>query len=128
MPVTLTIKNVPDELAEHLRALAAAHHRSLQGELMAIIESVGRLHDAGKARSESRTLLPPSRSGEASPGQVPSTPDQAGSDGLLAELDAIVAGSQWGEAPILSRSQANDRALTREFGYQIEEEASRYKR
>jgi antitoxin FitA len=38
MPVTLSIKNVPDEIAETLRAKAARNHRSLQGELMAIIE------------------------------------------------------------------------------------------
>lgn len=39
MPVTLTIKQVPDPLAEKLRRRAAASHRSLQGELLAILES-----------------------------------------------------------------------------------------
>ena len=38
MPVNLSIKEVPDALAERLRKRAARHHRSLQGELMAIIE------------------------------------------------------------------------------------------
>lgn len=38
MPVTLTIKQVPDRTAEKLRLRAAASHRSLQGELMAILE------------------------------------------------------------------------------------------
>lgn len=38
MSVNLSIKNVPDELAERLRRRAAARHRSLQGELMAILE------------------------------------------------------------------------------------------
>jgi plasmid stability protein len=38
MPVTLTIKQVPDRTAEKLRGRAAANHRSLQGELMAILE------------------------------------------------------------------------------------------
>ena len=38
MPVTLTIKQVPERLAEKLRLRAAASHRSLQGELMAILE------------------------------------------------------------------------------------------
>jgi antitoxin FitA len=42
MPVTLSIKNVPDELAERLRERATRHHRSLQGELMAIIEDAAR--------------------------------------------------------------------------------------
>jgi plasmid stability protein len=39
MAVTLSIKNVPDELAQRLRERARRHHRSLQGELMAIIEA-----------------------------------------------------------------------------------------
>jgi antitoxin FitA len=38
MPVNLSIKNVPDELAEKLRQRAERNHRSLQRELMAIIE------------------------------------------------------------------------------------------
>ena len=39
MPVNLSIKNVPNELVERLRRRAVEHHRSLQGELMAIIEA-----------------------------------------------------------------------------------------
>jgi plasmid stability protein len=35
----LTIKQVPEPLAEKLRRRATASHRSLQGELMAILES-----------------------------------------------------------------------------------------
>lgn len=38
MPVNLSIKNVPDDLAEKLRARAERNHRSLQRELMAILE------------------------------------------------------------------------------------------
>jgi plasmid stability protein len=38
MPVNLSIKNVPDHLAERLRQRAVRHHRSLQGELIAILE------------------------------------------------------------------------------------------
>jgi len=38
MPVTLSIKNVPDEYAAKLRQRAARHHRSVQGELMSIVE------------------------------------------------------------------------------------------
>ncbi|HUP41967.1 MAG TPA: Arc family DNA-binding protein [Thermoanaerobaculia bacterium] len=37
MPVNLSIKNVPDELAERLRRRAERSHRSLQGELMTIL-------------------------------------------------------------------------------------------
>ena len=35
---SLSVKNVPEELVERLRALSKGHHRSLQGELMAILE------------------------------------------------------------------------------------------
>lgn len=38
MPVNLSIKNVPEDLAAELRARASRHHRSLQGELMVILE------------------------------------------------------------------------------------------
>lgn len=38
MPVNLSIKNVDDRVVECLRNRAARHHRSLQGELLAIIE------------------------------------------------------------------------------------------
>lgn len=38
MPVTLTVKGVPDDLLERLRERAKRNHRSLQGELMAILE------------------------------------------------------------------------------------------
>lgn len=39
MPVNLSIKNVPDNLAESLRQRAQANHRSLQGELMAVLHA-----------------------------------------------------------------------------------------
>jgi antitoxin FitA len=39
MPVALSIKNAPDDVVERLRARAASNHRSLQGELLAIIEA-----------------------------------------------------------------------------------------
>ena len=38
MPATFTIKNVPDELAEKIRQQAKNAHRSLQGELLHILE------------------------------------------------------------------------------------------
>lgn len=38
MPVTLSVKNVPEKIAGLLRQRAASHHRSLQGELLAILE------------------------------------------------------------------------------------------
>lgn len=42
MPVNLSIKNAPDEVVRRLRLRAERHHRSLQGELLAIIEEAVR--------------------------------------------------------------------------------------
>lgn len=42
MPVTLSVKNVADDLAARLRDRAARNHRSLQGELMAILDDAAR--------------------------------------------------------------------------------------
>ncbi len=49
MTVNLSIKNVPDDIAEQVRRRAAQNHRSLQGELMAILED---------AAAKSRSLTP----------------------------------------------------------------------
>jgi plasmid stability protein len=42
MAVSFSIKDVPDDLAEELRARAARNHRSIQGELRHILESAVR--------------------------------------------------------------------------------------
>lgn len=39
MPVDLSVKRVPDDVAERLRERAKLNHRSLQGELRAILEA-----------------------------------------------------------------------------------------
>lgn len=39
--VTLSVKNVPVDLARRLRERAARNHRSLQGELRAILDHAG---------------------------------------------------------------------------------------
>jgi len=44
MPVSLSIKNAPDEIVVRLKARAAKNHRSLQGEMLAIIEEAVREH------------------------------------------------------------------------------------
>jgi antitoxin FitA len=49
MPVNLSIKNAPDHVVQRLRDRAARNHRSLQGELLAIIEA---------AADEARALTP----------------------------------------------------------------------
>jgi len=38
MPASLSIKNVPDDVIERLRARAARNRRSLQGELLDLVE------------------------------------------------------------------------------------------
>ena len=38
MPVTLSIKNVPDKVARRLRERAERNRRSLQGELLSLVE------------------------------------------------------------------------------------------
>jgi antitoxin FitA len=50
MPV-LSIKNAPEAIVRRLKARAARHHRSLQGELMAIVEAA--------AQQEQAALLTP---------------------------------------------------------------------
>ena len=42
MPVNLSIKNAPEDVVARLRRRAERHHRSLQGELLAIIEEAVR--------------------------------------------------------------------------------------
>jgi plasmid stability protein len=39
--VTLSVKNVPKDLAKRLRERAERNHRSLQGELLAILTDAG---------------------------------------------------------------------------------------
>ncbi|MGH2452238.1 MAG: FitA-like ribbon-helix-helix domain-containing protein [bacterium] len=38
MPVNISVKNVPDSVVQRLRARARRRHRSLQGELLTILE------------------------------------------------------------------------------------------
>ncbi len=55
VPIDLSIKRVPEKMAKRLRERAAHNHRSLQGELMAILhEAVGDPSNAGATRSVTR--------------------------------------------------------------------------
>ena len=49
--VNLSIKNVPETVARKLRERAAQHHRSLQGELMAILEDAVSSPNLGRANA-----------------------------------------------------------------------------
>jgi plasmid stability protein len=58
MPTTLTLKNVPDEVYERLKASAEAHRRSLNSEAIVCLESVllpGRI-DPGERLARARAL------------------------------------------------------------------------
>ncbi|MFA7267804.1 MAG: Arc family DNA-binding protein [Sterolibacterium sp.] len=116
---SLSIKDVPETLAEALRQRAARNHRSLQGELMAILEKAGAAQDMPRYLAEPVSATYPAAPISPVPVEAP------GDDGLLAELDEIVAGSQWGHAPLLSREQVNDRALCRELNYLALEDETR---
>ena len=59
MAVNLSIKNAPDDVVARLKRRAARHHRSLQGELLAILESAVRDHrpaTAAEVLAEVRAL------------------------------------------------------------------------
>ena len=69
MSVNLSIKDVPDDLAERLRERAQRNHRSLQGELRAIIEAAvpdtRRRNSVTELLAELRALGPESPSESA---------------------------------------------------------------
>jgi plasmid stability protein len=62
MAINLSIKGVPDEIAERLRERAARNHRSLQGELMAIVS---------RAAAEMTERPTSGSAGETGPGAGP---------------------------------------------------------
>lgn len=114
MSVTLTIKNVPDELAAALRAQAARNHRSLQGELMSVLESVVRPATAAPVPSPVAAAAPASVHTQHSSPVTPVSPASSaapGKDSLLTELDALVAGSSLGAGPWLAREQMHGRPM-----------------
>lgn len=56
--LSLSIKSVPDPLAENLRRRAARNHRSLQGELMAILEAAVAEESPAPVTSIARGVVP----------------------------------------------------------------------
>ena len=101
MPVNLSIKNVPDALAGRLRERAERNHRSLQGELMAILESAVEGGNAPRAESgASRYDVAP----------------RPAAGGLMGRLAAIAGKRGIDTTRRLSREQAHDRRLLRKSG------------
>ena len=70
MEVNLSIKGVPGELAERLRARAARNHRSLQGELMQIIENAAAQPEEVSTAPGASRALQPTRRGSKSIEQI----------------------------------------------------------
>lgn len=62
MPVNFSVKNVPDSLAQRLRIRARRNHRSLQQELLNILEVAGREPAAATTVSEPRAKAYKTRS------------------------------------------------------------------
>ena len=102
MPVNLSVKNVSEALAAKLRERAERNHRSLQGELMAILESAASDPQMGRANTAGGTY-----------DIGPATP--AG-DRLLDRLIAIAGDRGIDTTKRLTREQAHDRKLLRKSG------------
>ena len=66
VPVNLSIKNAPDDVVERLRLRARKNHRSLQGEMLAILEDA-----VGKSRrmTVAEVLAEVERSGLRTPSE-----------------------------------------------------------
>jgi plasmid stability protein len=99
MSVNLSVKNVSEALATKLRDRAARNHRSLQGELMAILEDAAMERQALKAASG------------AAPHEV--AREAPASASLLDRLVTIAGERGIDASRRLSREQVHDRARLR---------------
>ena len=71
MSQTLTIRNVPDALARKLKARAERNHRSLQGEVMAILEHASVANTAEQTSAPYRAFVTESAANSAVPATAP---------------------------------------------------------
>jgi plasmid stability protein len=65
--LNLSIKNAPNHLVKRLRQRAERHHRSLQGELLAIIEAAAQ---EGQPATPTEVLAEVRRLGLRTPGEA----------------------------------------------------------
>jgi plasmid stability protein len=65
MAVTFSVKNVPNDVAERLKERAARNHRSLQGELRAILEEAAHVSTIEELAALARRLGLRGASGES---------------------------------------------------------------
>lgn len=101
MAVNLSVKNVPEALAARLRERAERNHRSLQGELMAILEIAASEPQVGRTDG---------------PGAAYDIGAARRTDGLIERLVAIAGGRGIDTTKRLTREQAHDRKLLRKSG------------
>lgn len=100
--INLSVKNVPEALAMKLRARAERNHRSLQGELLAILEA---------AANDARALVADTTvAGYDAGAGVPAR------DNLLERLMAIAGDRGIDTTKRLTREQAHDRKALRKLG------------
>jgi plasmid stability protein len=71
MSQTLTIRNVPDSLARKLKTRAERNHRSLQGEVMAILVQASATSTAEQAAAPYRASLAENTAKSAVPETAP---------------------------------------------------------
>lgn len=102
MPVNLSIKNVSETLAAKLRERAERNHRSLQGEMMAILEAAAGDPQMGRANTAGAAYESGTSAGTA--------------DSLLDRLTAIAGGRGIDTTKRLTREQAHDRKALRKSG------------
>ena len=101
MPVNFSVKNVSETLAATLRERAERNHRSLQGELMAILEAAASDPQVGRANAAGATDHP--------------GPLTRAADSLLNRLMAIAGDRGIDTTKRLTREQAHDRKLLRKL-------------
>ncbi len=75
MSQTLTIRNVPDSLARKLKTRAERNHRSLQGEVMAILERASVANTAEQPVEPYRASVTGSVTKTEMPGTAPQPAD-----------------------------------------------------
>ena len=103
MSQTLTIRNVPDALARKLKARAERNHRSLQGEVMAILEQVSVANTAEQTIASYRAPVTESAAQTAVPGTAPQP--AGGMAGKKLTIEEI-----WERGKRLGLSSPNDSA------------------
>ncbi len=82
MSQTLTIRNVPDALARKLKTRAERNHRSLQGEVMAILVQASAAETAEQTAAPYRASL----TGSGAKAAVPETAPQPAAGATVKKL------------------------------------------